>query len=179
MPEGSRSVLTRRRALEAIVAGVLAVPAAGCLGDGAATPGSGDARWIEDPATVHRGVPATPGWDLPDDAFAAVHVADGEAAEDVVWLWNDSTEGRDLVVDLRAEGTDLFRRTVAFPPDGVVEVALFTRSNYRIDVGPPGTPSTVEYPASRFDCNERALDVRVRSGGAVESLFVGTDVGCG
>ena len=51
--------------------------------------------------------------------------------------------------------------------------------DYRIDVGPPGTPSTAEFPASWFDCNDHALDVRVGPKGSVESGVIQTTAGCG
>lgn len=178
MPEPGSTRRTRRRALEAIAAATVALPTAGCLGSGTVVQPE-DVQWIENPATVHRGVPATPEFDLPEDVFAAVHVARDDSAEDVVWIWNDSDEARELVVDLRADGTVLFDRAVAFPPDGVVEVALFARSTYRIDAGPPGSLSTVEFPVSRFDCNDHALDVRIGPDGTVETGVVRTDVGCG
>ncbi|MFB6105380.1 MAG: hypothetical protein ABEJ70_00255 [Halobacteriaceae archaeon] len=180
----------RRRVLLRRLGALSAVGLAGCAGRSSGSPEGPDdgttttrdgttTTTTRDGTTTTTGETATsvsPGggrrpdpWEAPDGAVAtmAVGTADDVLLPDlnrphVVRVWNATGEARRVGFSLRRDDTTVASADREFPRDGVYEVTVVDPAHYRLDVSVDGElRSTVDLPATLFDCEGSTTTVRV------------------
>lgn len=105
--------------------------------------------------------------------------ADGNRTSENETDESSTAESREMLVEIGAspDADPWFRRTYEFAPDDQLVIELRTSHEYAVSVEAGDATETVEVPESRFDCNDSATDVVVRTG-EIETMGITTDGGC-
>jgi hypothetical protein len=136
-------------------------------------------------AAAYRSVPHSPREFLPDtepEPFAGVGVGDPEARGDpphCVWVWNATSDRRQLSVSAATSGAQVFDWTWTFAPASCVGVVLFAPATYEFDVSGDDWTETVSVDRENFDCNASLTDLAVVGRGELERGGVTQEMGCG